>query len=70
VCIFIDDVELLVQADFAPALFASIKNCYRARVAEPEYGRMNVVMLGSASPRELCGDPETSPFEAGHRVVL
>ncbi len=70
VCIFIDEVERTVGAPFAEALFASIKGCYTARIAEPDYGRLNFVMLGAASPRELVSDPDISPFEEGHRVVL
>src|SRR5690606_41032780 len=39
--------------------------CYARRVSEPEYARLNFVVLGVAAPDVLCSDPVVSPFIDG-----
>ena len=70
VCIFFDEMERAMGAPFAEALYASVKACYGGRAAEPDFGRLNFVMVGAASARDLCPDPSISPFEDGRRIAL
>ncbi len=70
VCIFFDDMERALGAPFAEALFTSVKACYAGRTGDPELARLNFVMVGAASARDLCPDPSISPFEDGRRIAL
>src|SRR5690606_22699840 len=65
VTVFIDEIERTLSLPFARDLFATIHACYARRVSEPEYARLNFVVLGVASPSALCPDPVISPFIDG-----
>ncbi|MFO7285961.1 MAG: AAA-like domain-containing protein [Gammaproteobacteria bacterium] len=65
VTVFIDEIERTLSLPFARELFATIHACYARRVSEPEYARLNFVVLGVAAPDVLCSDPVVSPFIDG-----
>jgi WD40 repeat protein/subtilisin-like proprotein convertase family protein len=70
VTIFFDDAERAVDLPFSGEFFAAMQSCYTRRVSEPEYSRLNFVVLGAASPAQLCPDPAVSPFVAGRAISL
>ncbi|HEX6995541.1 MAG TPA: AAA-like domain-containing protein [Gammaproteobacteria bacterium] len=65
VTVFIDEIERTLALPFARDLFATIHSCYARRVSDPDFGRLNFVVLGVASPAELCPDTSLSPFIDG-----
>jgi len=68
VTIFFDDIDRGIDLPFSRELFVAMSACYDARATEPEYKRLNFVVLGVATPREL-GLGITLPlFEEGVAV--
>src|SRR5690554_1815456 len=65
VTVFIDEIERTLALPFAQELYATIHSCYARRVSDPDYARLNFVVLGVASPAALCPDPTLSPFVDG-----
>lgn len=65
VTVFIDEIEHTLALPFAQDLFATIHSCYARRVSDPDFGRLNFVVLGVASPAALCPDTSRSPFVDG-----
>ena len=70
VTIFFDDIERAVGLPFAKGLFGGIRSCYSGRITEPDFSRLNFVVLGVATPRQLCPDVTVSPFEEGQAIDL
>ncbi|HEX6999754.1 MAG TPA: AAA-like domain-containing protein [Gammaproteobacteria bacterium] len=70
VTVFIDEVERALDLSFSQELFAAIHTCYTRRLTEPDYGRLNFVVLGTASVAALCPDSAVSPFVDGVRIEL
>jgi len=70
VTIFFDEAERAVGLPFAKALFGGIRSCYSGRITEPDFSRLNFVVLGVATPRQLCPDITISPFEEGRAIEL
>jgi WD40 repeat protein len=70
VTVFFDEVERALDLPFGPDLLATIKACYARRVSEPDYTRLNFVVLGVASATRLAPDPTLSPFVDGKSVEL
>jgi len=70
VTIFIDEIERTLDLLFAQDLFTAIHACYARRVTEPDYARLNFVVLGTATPARLCPDSAVSPFGAGQAIEL
>jgi WD40 repeat protein len=70
VTIFFDEAERLIDRPFAAELFAALHSAYLRRVSEPEYSRLNFVVLGVATPEQLCPDPDSSPFTSGRAIQL
>ena len=68
--VFIDEIERAIGRPFAKELFSSIRSCYSGRTTEPELERLNFVVLGVATPRQLCPDITISPFVEGRRIDL
>jgi hypothetical protein len=65
VTVFFDEIERAIDLPFAEELFSALRTCYARRVSEPDFTRLNFVVLGVASPAELCPDPGLSPFVDG-----
>lgn len=70
VTIFFDEAERLIGRPFSGELFAALHSAYLRRVSEPEYSRLNFVVLGVATPEQLCPDPDSSPFASGRAIRL
>ncbi len=70
VTVFFDEIERALDKPFAPDLFAMLRACYARRISQPEYARLNFVVLGVASPRNLAPDPAVSPFVEGQPIEL
>jgi subtilisin-like proprotein convertase family protein/WD40 repeat protein len=70
VTIFFDEIERARDLTFSAELFAAIRACYSRRKNEPDYARLNFVVLGVAHPAELCPDADVSPFTDGQAVEL
>jgi WD40 repeat protein/subtilisin-like proprotein convertase family protein len=70
VTIFIDDAERASEVRFATELFSAIRSCYRQRATEPDYARLNFVVLGVATPTQLCPNVGVSPFVDGQAIDL
>jgi WD40 repeat protein/subtilisin-like proprotein convertase family protein len=70
VTIFIDEIERAVDLPFSKDLFTAIRSCYNSRTTEPDFGRLNFVVLGVASPQRLAPDRTISPFDLGTAIEL
>ena len=70
VTVFLDEIERAIGLPFAKELFGGIRSCYTGRTTEPDLARLNFVVLGVATPRQLCPDTSISPFVEGRRIDL
>ncbi len=70
VTIFLDEIERAEELPFAKELFSAIRTCYARRVSEPDFTRLNFVVLGVTTPARLCPDESWSPFTDGRRIEL
>ena len=73
IVIFIDEIDSILALDFpADDFFALIRSCYNKRPNNPEYNRLTWVILGVASPNDLCTDKVSSstPFNIGKAIEL
>lgn len=70
ITIFFDQIELAVDLPFSKDLFTAIRSCYNSRTTEPDLGRLNFVVLGAASTRQLAPDRTVSPFDLGIAIEL
>ena len=70
VTIFFDEVEHVRELAFASDFFEVIRNCYALRASEPEFARLNFVVLGTVPHTQLCPDAAISPFVIGDEIQL
>lgn len=70
VTIFFDEIEHVAELPFAADFFEVVRNCYALRASEPDYRRLNFVVLGSGAHTRLCPDAAISPFVIGEEIVL
>lgn len=70
VTIFFDEIERAEELPFAKELFSAIRTCYARRVSEPDFNRLNFVVLGVTTPARLCPDANWSPFTDGRGTEL
>ena len=70
ITIFFDEIERAIDLPFAYELFATFMTCLARRVSEPDFTRLNFVVLGVATPAQLCPDSGLSPFVDGRRIEL
>ena len=70
VTIFIDEIERATELAFSKELFTAIHNCYSSRTTEPDFARLNFVVLGTALPHQLAPDRTVSPFDFGTAIEL
>lgn len=69
--IFIDEIDSVLSLNFSVEdFFALIRYCYNQRVENPNYQRLNWVLLGVATPSTLMQDPFLTPFNVGRIIVL
>ena len=70
ITVFLDEIERAIGLPFAKELFGGIRSCYSGRATEPDLERLNFVVLGVATPSQLCPDPTISPFPEGRAIEL
>ena len=69
--IFIDEIDAVRSLPFSTdEFFASIRECYNQRSAEPDLARLTFCLLGVVTPAELIRDPRTTPFNIGQHIEL
>jgi WD40 repeat protein/subtilisin-like proprotein convertase family protein len=70
VTVFFDSIERALDMPFAQELYSAIRACYTRRATEPDFARLNFVVLGAAAHTQLCRDVSISPFPEGHAIEL
>ncbi len=69
--IFVDEVDSILSLPFSvDDFFALIRFCYNQRATNPEYQRINFVILGVATPADLIRDRTRTPFNIGTPIEL
>ncbi|MFN6569543.1 AAA-like domain-containing protein [Dendronalium sp. ChiSLP03b] len=68
--IFIDEVDSILRISFKDDFFAFIRACYNYRADNPEYQRLTFCLLGVATPANLIGDKNRTPFNIGRAIEL
>jgi len=69
--IFIDEIDAVRSLPFSTdEFFAGIRELYNRRTLQPELERLTFCLLGVATPSDLIGDAQTTPFNIGHRIEL
>lgn len=70
VTVFVDSPQPFDVLPFADDLLASINSAHTARAAEPEFSRLNFVLLAVGEPAQSRDSNELSFFAASERVEL
>lgn len=70
VVIFIDEVDSVLNLEFADDFFAAIRAMYNRSSSSPEFSRVSFVLLGVAAPNDLIRDQIRTPFNIGARIKL
>jgi WD40 repeat protein/subtilisin-like proprotein convertase family protein len=70
VTVFFDEIQRAADLPFSRELFSAIRACYTGRATEPDLCRLNFVVLGVATPGQLCPDSSVSPFDFGRPIEL
>ena len=70
VAVFFDEVERAVDLPFSHELYVALYGSLMRRVSEPDFARLTFVVLGAATPEQLCPDAAVSPFVAGQAIPL
>ena len=71
IVIFIDEIDSILSLNFpVDDFFALIRAFLNLRVDNPEYNRINFVLLGVATPSELIQDKKRTPFNIGKGIEL
>ncbi|MBE9029043.1 AAA-like domain-containing protein [filamentous cyanobacterium LEGE 11480] len=71
ILVFIDEIDSVLSLPFpTDDFFAFIRACYNQRVDNSDYQRLTFCLLGVASPNDLMGDKQRTPFNIGRAIVL
>jgi WD40 repeat protein len=70
VTIFFDAVEQAIELPFSRELYVALHGSLMRRASDPEFARLSFVVLGAATPEQLCPDTAVSPFVSGVPVAL
>jgi serine/threonine protein kinase len=71
IAIFIDEIDSILSVKFPlDDFWATIRSCYEARNNNPEYQRLNFVIIGVTTPSELIQNIITTPFNIGQAIEL
>jgi len=70
IIIFIDEIDSILKIEFRDDFFAFIRSCYNRRVDCPDYQRLTFCLLGVATPSDLIGDAQRTPFNIGRAIEL
>jgi TolB-like protein/Tfp pilus assembly protein PilF len=69
--VFVDEIDTLSSLPFeTDEFFAAIRECYNARVQDPQCARVAFCLLGVESQSELMRDPALTPFHKGRSIRL
>ena len=69
--IFIDEIDSVLSLNFkTDDFFVWLRSCFNRRADEADYRRLNFVLLGVATPGQLIGDKQRTPFNIGHSILL
>ncbi|WP_159784639.1 AAA-like domain-containing protein [Sodalinema gerasimenkoae] len=69
--ILIDEIDSILALKFATDdFFALIRSCYNRRADNPAYQRLSFALFGVATPGELIGDKNRTPFNVGQGISL
>lgn len=69
--ILIDEIDSTMSLNFnIDDFFAVIRDCYNRRADEPQFRRLTFAMLGVATPSDLIGDKQRTPFNIGWSIEL
>ena len=69
VTVFVDEIEQALKLPYGTELLAAIDACYARRAAEPDYARLNFVVLGVATLEQLASSP-ASAFASATLIEL
>jgi serine/threonine protein kinase/ABC-type branched-subunit amino acid transport system substrate-binding protein len=71
IAIFIDEIDSILSVKFPlDDFWATIRSCYESRNNNPEYQRLNFVIIGVTTPSELIQNIITTPFNIGQAIEL
>ena len=70
VCIFVDEIDSVLNLDFSDDFFAAVRSIYNVREITINTNLPSFVLIGVATPGDLISDPKRTPFNVGERVDL
>ncbi len=70
VVIFVDEIDSVLNLDFADDFFAAIRALYNRDSIFQRDRRLSFVLLGVAAPNDLIKDKDRTPFNIGTRIDL
>lgn len=69
--VFIDEIDAVRSLPFSTdEFFAGIRELYNRRAQTPALERLTFCLLGVATPSDLIGDTQATPFNIGRRIEL
>lgn len=69
--IFVDEIDSVLGLDFPTEdFFALIRSCYNQRAENPIYNSLTWALFGVATPTDLIGDYQRTPFNIGKSINL
>ena len=69
--IFVDEIDSILGLNFSTEdFFALIRYCYNQRSENPAYNRLTWALFGVATPTDLIGDFQRTPFNIGKSINL
>ncbi|WP_009633846.1 AAA-like domain-containing protein [Synechocystis sp. PCC 7509] len=69
--IFVDEIDSILGLNFPTEdFFALIRSCYNQRAENPAYNRLTWALFGVATPTDLIGDCQRTPFNIGKSINL
>ncbi len=70
IVIFVDEVQCIGENSIGTELLASIRSAHNGRATEPEFARLNFVLLGECDAASLIDEPGLSPFDISQSIPL
>ncbi|MCZ6911329.1 MAG: AAA-like domain-containing protein [Proteobacteria bacterium] len=70
VTVFFDEIEDTLGLPFAESFFSGLRACHNSRAAEPDFVRLRFVIIGVATPMQLCPNQAHAPFPVSRQIDL
>jgi PAS domain S-box-containing protein len=71
IVVFLDEIDSVLSLGFqTDDFFVWLRSCFNRRADEADYRRLTFVLLGVATPWQLIGDKQRTPFNIGRAIVL